>query len=272
MPLRLKYTGQTSVPVEVEEIVPALLRDKSLTEIERLEIFHGNQKLPLAEFFHVSGDPTDCQLELDGALGGVHWIGAHMAEGVIHVAGDAGRHVGSGMRGGEIHIAGNAGDWLGAEIQDGLIRVDGRAGDLVGSAYRGSPRGMTGGTILIRGDVGSEIGHNMRRGLLAVGAACGDFPGTNMIAGTILVFGACGVRPGAGMRRGTIGLLGPNAPRPLATFRRGACHRPLVLDLLLRHLRELGFPLPDDLLAANYWTYHGDFLAGGRGELLVRAV
>jgi formylmethanofuran dehydrogenase subunit C len=271
MPLQLTYIGKTNVPVEVEGIVPALLRNKSLAEIERLEIFHGNQKLPLAEFFRVSGEPGDCRLEFDGALGGVHWIGTHMAEGVIHVAGDAGRHVGSGMRDGEIHIQGDAGDWLGAEMRGGLIRVDGRAGNLVGSAYRGSPRGMTGGTILIRGDVGSEIGHNLRRGLLAVSGACGDFAGTNMIAGTILVFGACGIRPGAGMRRGTIGLLGPDAPQALATFRRGACHRPLVLDLLLRHLRELGFPIADEILAADYWTYHGDFLAGGRGELLVRS-
>ena len=70
MPLRLQYIGQTSVPVEVEGIVPAALRDKSLAEIERLEIFHGNQKLPLAEMFRVSGDPSDRRLEFEGTLGG----------------------------------------------------------------------------------------------------------------------------------------------------------------------------------------------------------
>ncbi len=271
MPLRLQYIGQTSLPVEVEGIVPQLLRDKSPADIERMEIFHGNQKLPLAEFFRVTGDPADGNLEFEGALAGVHWIGARMTEGILHVAGDAGRHVGSQMQGGEIHVQGNAGDWLGAEMHGGLIRADGRAGQLVGSAYRGSRQGMTGGTILVGRDAGNEIGHSMRRGLLVVGGSAGDFVGVNMIAGTILVLGNCGMRPGAGMRRGTIGLFGPDPPPLLPTFRRGGCSRPLVLELILRHVRELAFPIADELFQANYWNYHGDFVAAGRGELLVRA-
>ena len=59
MPLVLQYNAQTAVPVEIEGLVPNAVRDKPLAEIERLEIFHGNQKLPLAEFFSVSGDPGD---------------------------------------------------------------------------------------------------------------------------------------------------------------------------------------------------------------------
>ena len=51
MPLTLRYHAQTSVPVEIEGVVPDRLRDKSLAEIERLEVFHGNRKLPLAELF-----------------------------------------------------------------------------------------------------------------------------------------------------------------------------------------------------------------------------
>ena len=31
--------------------MPDRLREKSLAEIERLEVFHGNRKLPLAELF-----------------------------------------------------------------------------------------------------------------------------------------------------------------------------------------------------------------------------
>lgn len=270
MTLLLQYTSQTSLPVEVEGITPDRLQSKSLAEIERLEIFHGNQKLPLAELFRISGDPADGRLEL-AVLAGVHWIGAGMTSGAIHVRGDAGRHTGSQMQGGEICVDGSAGDWLGAEMHGGLIRVAGRGGHSVGGAYRGSPRGMTGGTILVAGDVGQEAGHSMRRGLLAIGGAAGDLVGASMIAGTILVIGSCGTRPGAGMRRGTIGLLGPQAPQLLPTFRRGVCARPLILELLLRHLRGLEFPVARELLAANYWSYHGDFLTSGRGELLVRA-
>src|ERR1043165_5757517 len=113
MPLVLQYKAQTAVPVEIEGVVPNAVADKSLAEIERLEIFHGNQKLPLAEFFAVSGDPSDGCLELSGNLAGVHWIGAGMTGGSIHVDGNAGRHVGSEMTGGAIHVEGSAGDWVG---------------------------------------------------------------------------------------------------------------------------------------------------------------
>ena len=112
---------------------------------ERFEIFHGNRKLPLAEFFDVSGDPADARFEFEGNLAGVHWIGAQMSDGEIHVRGNAGRHVGSEMTGGVIHVHGNASDWVGGEMHGGLIHVHGNAGHLIGSAYRGSKVGMTGG-------------------------------------------------------------------------------------------------------------------------------
>jgi formylmethanofuran dehydrogenase subunit C len=268
MALKLVYRGQTTVPVEIEGLVPSAVREKSLTDIERFEIFHGNQKQPLGEFFQVSGDPGDLRFDFAGDLSGVHWIGAHMSEGTIHVEGHAGRHVGSEMTGGEIHVAGDASDWVGGEMHGGLIHVRGRAGHLVGSAYRGSRRGMTGGTILIHGETGNEIGHTMRRGLLAVGG-CGDFVGINMIAGTILVFGPSGVRPAAGMRRGTIGLFGSEPPKLLPSFRAGGRDSLLVMKLVFRELQRLGYPLDDALAAADFRTYHGDMVALGRGEVLV---
>lgn len=269
MPLRLDYKAHTSVPVEVEGLVPQAIRERTLAEIERFGIFHGNEKLTLADCFAVSGSGGDGRIDFEGNLAGVHWIGAGMSEGLIHVEGDAGRHVGSEMTGGEVHVSGNAGDWVGGEMHGGLIHVRGGAGHLIGSAYRGSRHGMTGGTILIGGDVGHEIGHTMRRGLLAVGGGCGDFVGINMIAGTILVFGECGIRPAPGMRRGTLGLFGEKPPKLLPTFRLGSCDKPLILQLLLRELRRLDFPFDDSLLDANYRIYHGDLVAIGRGEVLV---
>ena len=268
--LKLSYQASTSIPVEIEGFTPDFARDKPLAELERWPLFHGNEKLLLAELFKLSGDPTDGRLEFSGNLAGVHWIGAHMTVGAIRVEGSAGRHVGSEMTAGEIHVAGDAGDWVGGEMHGGLIHVRGRAGHLIGSAYRGSRRGMTAGTILIGGDVGNEIGHTMRRGLLAVGGNCGDFPGINMIAGTVLVLGECGIRPAAGMRRGTVGLFGRSAPQLLPTFRRGAAYEPLFLQLLFKELRRLDFTVPDELIRASYRIYHGDFVAGGRGEIFMR--
>ena len=272
MPLRLIYQADTSIPVEVEGIVPDVVQDKSLGEIEKLVIFQGNRKLPLAELFRVVGDPSDGRIDWEGDLAGVHWIGAKMTGGQVHVAGNAGRHVGSEMTGGEIHVAGDAGDWVGGEMGGGLIHVHGRAGHLIGAAYRGSPRGMTGGTILIGGDVGNEIGHTMRRGLLAVGGGAGDLAGFNMLAGNIFVFGPSGIRPGAGMRRGTIGLFGPDPPPLLPTFRHACRYQPTILRFIYQQLRQYTFPVNETLLDSHYDLYNGDLVAMGKGEILLKAV
>ena len=271
MSLTLRYRATTHVPVEVEGVTPDRLRDKSLAEIERLEVYHGNRAVPLAELFEVSGDPSDARVDLEGDLGGVHFIGYGMTGGEVHVHGHAGRHVGGAMTGGRIVVDGDAGDWVGGELHGGLIRVAGRAGHLVGAAYRGSRRGMTGGTILIGGDVGNEVGAAMRRGLLVVGGSCGDVAGFSMIAGSIFVFGGCGLRTGAGMRRGTIGLFGPEPSRLLPTFRRACRYRPTFLRLVFRELARLGFPVDHGLLDADLLLYRGDLVALGKGEVLMRA-
>jgi formylmethanofuran dehydrogenase subunit C len=272
MALTLRYNAETSVPVEVQGVTPDWLRDKSLDEIERLEVFHGNRKLPLAELFRVSGDPSDARIDFEGNVAGVHFIGYGMGDGEIHVHGNAGRHVGGEMTGGRIDVQGDAGDWVGGEMHGGLIQVKGRAGHLIGSAYRGSRQGMTGGTILIGGDVGDEIGSAMRRGVLAVGGSCGDVAGFNMIAGSIFVFGKCGIRTGAGMRRGTIGLFGQEPPKLLPTFRLACRYRPLFLRLYCRELARLGFPVGEGLLDSEMLLYRGDLVGLGKGEVLTRVI
>lgn len=270
MPLTLRYEGKTAIPVEVEGVIPDRLRGMSLAEIEHLEIFHGNRRVPLAELFAVSGDPADGRIDFEGDLSGAHFLGFGMTSGEVYVHGNAGRHLGAQMSGGTIRVEGNTGDWLGAEMRGGLIRVSGSAGHLVGAAYRGSKRGMTDGTILIGGDVGDEIGAAMRRGLVAVKGSCGDAAGFNMIAGSILVFGGCGVRLGAGMRRGTIGVLGPVSPRLLPTFQRAGAFRPLFLRLLFAELARLGFPVEERLITCDLSLHHGDLVALGKGEVWVR--
>jgi len=271
MPLRLTLKQKPSVPLEVEGITPDRARGKSLAEIEKLEVFDGNVKTVLAEFFSVRGDAADEIHEWEGDLVGVHWIGTKMTSGKVIVSGNAGRHLGSEMRGGEIHVQGDASDWIGGEMHGGLIYVRGNAGNLVGAAYRGSAKGMTKGTILIGGNGGDEIGLSMRRGLIAIGGNIGDLAGMNMLAGSIFVFGNSGIRQGAGMKRGTIALLGPEGPPLLPSFRRACRYQPEVLPLIHRQLRKLDFPVPDDLLTASCDLYNGDLLTGGRGEILIPA-
>lgn len=268
--LRLIYRGETRIPVEVDGVTPDVVCDRSLAEIEKMPVFHGNEPVRLGDFFEVTGDPADRRIAWEGDLAGVHWIGARMTSGKMIIHGNVGRHLGSQMSGGEIMVEGHAADWVGAEMQGGLIRVRGRSGHLVGAAYRGSARGMTGGTILLHGDAGNELGHTMRRGLIAVAGNVGDLAACNMLAGTILIFGDGGIRHAAGMRRGTLGLLGDEKPAILPSFRRACRYRPQAIDQLFRHLRKLDFPVADEIFHSPLELYNGDLIEGGRGELLVR--
>jgi formylmethanofuran dehydrogenase subunit C len=269
MVLSLRYRGGATVPLEVEGVVPDLLGDKSLAEIEKHLIYEGNRPARLSDFFDVAGDPSDEVFQWEGDLRGVHWIGAKMRRGTMDIRGPAGRHVGSEMRGGAIHVAGDVGDWVGGEMHGGLIHVRGRAGHLVGAAYRGSARGMTRGTILIEGDAGNEIGHTMRRGLIAIGGHVGDLVGFNMLAGTIILFSQVGIRHGAGMHRGTIAFLN-DTPGLLPSFRPACRARPLVLSLMLKYLEDRQFPIPSSAHDGELELHHGDMLEGGRGEIWTR--
>lgn len=270
MSLTLRYRGETTLPVEVDGLLPAALGELALPQIERFTIHHGKHKLPLAELFDVAGDAADLRIDFEGDLSGVHYIGSGLREGAIHIHGPAGRHVGSGMHQGEIVVHGKAGDWLGAEMRGGMLRVTGSAGDLVGAAYRGSPRGMRGGTILVSGDAGHEAGCSMRRGLIVIGGDCGDLVGFSMLAGNVYVFGDCGRRQGAAMRRGTLGLFGPQRPVLLPTFRKAGSYRPQFLQLLFQQLKRRDFAVPEELTEAEFELYHGDMVELGRGEILVR--
>lgn len=269
MPLRLRQRAETNLAIEAEELVGMALNASSLLEVERHRVWHGNRQESAGELFAVSGTAGDGRLELEGDLSRVHRLGEQMSGGEVHIEGNAGRHVGARMSGGTIEIAGSAGDWLGAEMRGGSIRVRGSAGDLAGAAYRGSKRGMRGGTIIVDGAAGVEVAHSMRRGLIAIGGSVGDFAAVNMIAGTLLVVGAVEGHAGAGMRRGT--LLACRQPRELLpTFTRGSHFRPQFVALYWRWLARRGFSVPDDAATADYEIYHGDRLAGGRGEILVQ--
>ena len=137
MTLVLSYRSPGPIPVEIEGVTPQALRGKTRDEIRSWEIYQGNRKVQLGDFFAVSGDASDESIRFEGELSGVHWVGAKMQRGKIYVDGDAGRHVGSEMTGGCIEVAGDAADWLGGEMHGGRIHVRGRAGHLVGAAYRG---------------------------------------------------------------------------------------------------------------------------------------
>jgi formylmethanofuran dehydrogenase subunit C len=271
MTLRLDLRAESTLPMQLCGVMPSWACRRSLDEIERWTISIGNQFVPLAEAFAVSGDPSDSNIEFRGDIPNARWLGARMSDGTIRVEGSVGRHAGAAMSGGELIINGDAGDWLGCQMKRGRIRVSGNAGDFVAAAPPGERRGMTGGEIFIAGNVGDEIGRRMRRGLIVVGGAAGDSVGLNLLAGTILVFGRCGPRPGSGMRRGTIGLF-TQPPEISLSFRPSGRSSPVFMRLLLNYLRRAGFAAAEPLMDSQFTSFDGDLLTLGKGEILLRSV
>ncbi|HUE73865.1 MAG TPA: hypothetical protein VMP01_23495 [Pirellulaceae bacterium] len=91
MPLVLTLKHTSSVPLDALGVLPAAVWGKSLADIEKLPVFAGNRQLPLAEFFSIGGDSGDETIVWEGALSGVHWIGAKMASGKLVIGGSVGR-------------------------------------------------------------------------------------------------------------------------------------------------------------------------------------
>ncbi|WP_442484172.1 formylmethanofuran dehydrogenase subunit C [Aeoliella sp. SH292] len=262
MPLTIRPRSLDTIPVSLAGVTPDALVEKSLVEIEKTLVWHGNRQVPLAELFQVSGTVGDLVLQLEGDFSYVHHIGAGISQGEIRVEGNVGRHAGQGMRGGSLVIEGSAGDWLGSEMRGGRIEVQGDAANHVGGSLAASKVGMRGGQITVHGSVGTHAGERMRRGSIVVLGDCGEWPGYQMRAGTIVICGECGPHPAAGMRRGTLILLG-ETPTLLPTFRYACDYSPQALGLVFKEL-ELDREVP-----GSVELYNGDLLEGGRGEVLI---
>ena len=271
MALVLTRQAETTIPIEVQGIIPERLSGCSDQQIAQLPIWHGREQVELGELFQISGAMDDSMtLVWEGDLRPVHWIGSGMTCGKIQIESAAGRHIGSQMTGGEIFVNGDVSDFLGVEMTGGQIRVSGNAGDLVGGNYPGSKLGINRGSILIAGDAGKGVGQSMRRGTIAIGGNAGELTGWNMLAGTILVFGSSGSNAGAGMKRGTIVLGSCQIKNLLPTFRRGGCYPIPILNMMSRWLTQQNFDFEPEVLESRYQQFDGDLLCGGRGEVFVR--
>lgn len=277
MTLVLEPAAPEAFSIELDGIVPDRLADRSNAEIARLEIRADGRPTALAECFRVRGDCADGRIECVGDFSRVHRLAAGMARGEILVQGSVGRHAGEGMSGGLLAVTGDAGDWLAAALTGGTVRVGGRAGDNAAAALPGCESGMRGGLVMVLGDAGCLAGARMRRGMLAIGGDCGEGAGFEMRAGTVLVVGAVGPRAGMGMKRGSL-VAGGSPPAVPATFRRGAAWAPTFMQLLAGRLHQAGFQpggQPGGLdcrafLGGVWQQWHGDLLAGGRGEIFHR--
>jgi formylmethanofuran dehydrogenase subunit C len=262
-----RFTSSETFAIDLAGVVPQRVATLSIAEVGDLRILADGRSASLGELFDLSGAANDLTIECRGDFSRVHRIAAGMAGGTMRVLGSVGRHAGEGMTAGLLDVAGDAGDWLACELVGGEVRIAGDASDNVGAALPGRSVGMRGGLVQVAGRVGHLAGARLRRGVVAVGRGCGDAAGFEMRAGTVVVGGPLGAAPGLGMRRGSIVALTAQPTVP-TTFRRGRAWHPPFLPLLLRHLAAGGFA-PARAVAPPLWRqWHGDFLAGGRGELL----
>jgi len=252
--------------IDLSGVTPDRLAGLSINAIQRLVVRADERPAQLGELFTVEGDLGDGVVECRGDFARVHSLAAGMAAGRMRVSGTVGRHAAAGMTGGRLEVAGDAGDWLGAEMSGGEVHVAGSAGDNVGGAKPGGRLGMRGGLLVIGGDVGRLAGQRMRRGILAVGGGCGEAAGFELRAGTVVVSGRIGPRAGLGMVRGSLVALADRPGVP-ATFRAGRAWLPPFVALIGAHLKTKGFQIAAPL-PARFRQWHGDLLAGGRGEIL----
>jgi formylmethanofuran dehydrogenase subunit C len=259
--------------IEFEGVVPDRLVDLDAAAVARLPVLADGRPCPLGDLFTIHGDAADGRIECVGDFSRVQSLGVRMQRGEITVRGHVGRHAGEAMSGGTLTIMGDAGDWLAIGMTGGEVLVEGNAGDNAAAALPGDDLGVRGGLIAINGDAGCLAGARMRRGLLGIGGSCGEGAAFEMRAGTVLVAGRVGPRPGMGMRRGSLIALSavPDVP---PTFSRGAAWSPSVLPLLAGRLARAGFRAtagrPADAFGGVWQQWHGDQLAGGRGEIFHR--
>jgi formylmethanofuran dehydrogenase subunit C len=272
MPLVLAPLAGPAAPlsIDLDGIVPDRLAGLDAAAIARLTVRADARERALGDLFAIAGDPRDGRIECRGDFSRVHGVAAGMQSGRIDVHGPVGRHAGRGMAGGKLTVAGDAGDWLAADMSGGEVVVAGAAGDNAAAALPGSRCGMRGGLVVVSGSVGHLAGARMRRGILAIGGDCGEAAAFEMRAGTVLVAGRLGRHPAAGMSRGSVVALG-EPPVPPPTFVAGAAWQPSFLPLLLHRLAASGFRPAARAGGVPWRQWHGDSLAGGRGEILARA-
>jgi formylmethanofuran dehydrogenase subunit C len=264
---RLAWRSPVVGPVDGAILRPDYLARLSPEDLPRQRLLCGRVWRELGELFSIRrvSNLDAPRLELEGSDQFVR-LAAGMAEGELHVEGEAGVLAAAGLRGGRVNMEGNAGDWAGAAMSGGQLFVRGSVGDHLGGPLPGTLSGMQGGEIVVLGSAGAEAGLRQRRGLIAIAGAAGCYAGHHMRAGTIVI-GEEAPWPGIGMQRGTILCRASQVTIP-PSFRRDGPSWPGFWTLLRRRLVELGYGVEKFGADQGFISYSGDCLSLGRGEIL----
>ncbi|WP_292461015.1 formylmethanofuran dehydrogenase subunit C [Methanothermococcus sp.] len=208
--ITLVSKNNIDMPIEADVISPDVFANKSIDEIKSLLAWQGNTRVPLSEFFDITGAPSKepTTIVINGDVSKVKYIGSKMSSGKIIINGNVGMQLGHEMEGGEITVNGDAGNFVGNEMKGGKIHIKGNAGDYIGCAYRGDWKGMRGGTIIIEGNAGNNIGGGALKGEIIIKGNVGSFCGINLRGGKIIVGGGAERNVGAEMVKGDIIICG----------------------------------------------------------------
>ncbi len=159
MSLTLRYHAKTSVPVEIEGVVPDRLRESHWRDRAARDLPWKPRGYRWPSCSASRGDPSDGRIDLEGDLAGrpLHRLwDEYRGNPCPRRCGTPcrrrdDRRPDRGRR--QRRRLGSA-----ARCTAALIQVAGNAGIRSVRPIRGSKKGMTDGTILIGGDVGNEAG------------------------------------------------------------------------------------------------------------------
>lgn len=206
--LSLKQTPSGLGRLDMSQFDSEKLLVASELDIAHMPLVVDSQIEPLGNWFnvtvHESNSTATMQVEIEGDLRQIDYLGARFRDCDLRVNGSVGDHLGYAMTSGTIVVQGDVGRHCASNLKGGSVTVKGNAGDYAGGARVGDRRGMQGGRLTIRGKAGHHVGHRMRRGTIIIHSDVGSGLGMRMIAGTIVTCGTIGMGLGCGMRRGTI--------------------------------------------------------------------
>lgn len=267
MRLILDFRANPGVPLDASPLVPAYLLSMSLSEVSRLKIDSGRNRIPLGDLCSIRLDQEgeDCVI-FQGTTNCLHRSGWKMNAGRLVVLGSAGRWAGAGMSGGEVFVDGNAGDNAGVGMSGGILRITGSAGERVGGAKAGDTIGMNGGVILMSGNTGDFLGERMRRGLIYCAGNAGKYCGIGMLAGSILAAGRLDKGAGMRMRRGSIAA-GSSEPL-LPGFHKSGRMEFGWIRIACSWLQKMGAKVPVEWKTGRFQRFSGHDLEMNKGEIL----
>ena len=250
--------------LDLREIVPNKLKSKK--NIKNLEIFYGNEKKRISDFFSFQGK-LNKGIIFKGNFAKCDYIGDSMKEGEIIINGNVGEYLGHQMENGKITVKGSSGNYTGSSLKGGEILIEKNAGDYLGSSIQGEKKGMSGGIVIVKGHVGNRLAFKMRSGIIFVKGNVKNYIGSQMIAGTIIINGKIGSHPGLLMKRGTI-VLRRKIFLPL-NFKYSGKNNYLFLKVSEFYLKRLNIIFKNVFPRTYATKFTGDTSCNGNGEIFI---